>query len=122
MTLTLRFVLLAASISNCAWILFRIRKEQVKIEDSVFWILWSFLLILMCLFPQVVELGARITGVQAPVNFVFLAIIFVLFLKLFRSSIRISQLEGRLQRFVQEYALDRSTDQSAEKEKGKSIH
>lgn len=38
MTITLRIVLLVASVLNCVWIILRIRKAQAKIEDSVFWI------------------------------------------------------------------------------------
>jgi len=61
----------------------------------------------MSLFPNVVEWGALITGVQSTVNFVFLVIIFVLLLKLFRLSIRLSQVENKLQTFAQTYAIDK---------------
>lgn len=114
MTITLRIVLLLASVLNCVWIIQRIRKAQAKIEDSVFWILFSGLLVCMSIFPQIITWGAAITGVYSPVNFVFLAIIFVLIVKLFRMSIRISQLESKLQTFVQTYAIDKF--QSKEKE------
>lgn len=107
MTVTLRIILLAASILNCAWIIQRIRKAQTRIEDSVFWILFSGLLIGMSLFPQMIEWGAAITGVQSAVNFVFLSIIFVLMAKLFRVSIKMSQMEHKLQTFAQIYAIDK---------------
>lgn len=107
MTIALRVVLLVVSILNCVWIILRIRKAQAKIEDSVFWILFSGLLVCMSIFPQVVSWGAAIIGVQSPVNFVFLAIIFVLILKLFRLSIKLSQVESKLQSFVQSYAIDK---------------
>ena len=107
MTVTLRIILLAASILNCAWIIQRIRKAQTRIEDSVFWILFSGLLIGMSLFPQMIEWGAAITGVQSAVNFVFLSIIFVLMVKLFRVSIKMSQVEHKLQTFAQTYAIDK---------------
>lgn len=108
MTMTLRIVLVVVSILNCAWILLRIRKAQVKIEDSVFWILFSAMLIFMSVFPGMITWGTEIVGVQSPVNFVFLAIIFVLLLKVFRLSIRVSQLESKLQAFVQRYAIDKA--------------
>lgn len=107
MTLTLRIVLLLASALNCVWIILRIRKAQAKIEDSVFWILFSGLLVCMSIFPQIIEWGAAVTGVYSPVNFVFLAIIFVLIVKLFRISIKLSQVENKLQTFVQTYAIDK---------------
>lgn len=110
MTLVLRLVLILTPIATCVWILSRIRKSKMKIEDSVFWILFSFLLVVMGIFPQLVGLGARITGVQSSVNFVFLSIIFILILKMFRMSMKISCLENKLQTFVQIYAIHRKED------------
>jgi len=71
MTITLRIVLLLASVLNCAWIIQKIRKSQAKIEDSIFWILLSGILVCMSIFPQIVKWGAAVTGVQSTVNFVF---------------------------------------------------
>ena len=44
-------------------------------------------------------------GIQSPVNFIFLAIIFVLIIKLFRMTIRVSQLSSKLQTLTQDFAL-----------------
>lgn len=106
MSVTLRIVLLVVSFLTCLWVIQRIRKSQVKIEDSVFWILFSVLLVGMSICPGLVTWGARIVGVQSASNFVFLAIIFVLLLKVFRMSIRISQLESKLQTFAQTYTIN----------------
>lgn len=114
MTITLRIILLVASVLNCVWIIRRIRKSQAKIEDSVFWVLFSGLLVCMSMFPQIIEWGAAITGVQSTVNFVFLIIIFVLILKIFRLSVKMSQLENKLQTFAQIYAIDKFSLQKKE--------
>ncbi len=116
MTILLRIMLFVV---NLVQVLVRINKAQVKIEDALFWFLFSGLLILMSLFPQLIDLGAELTGVQSSVNFVFLAIIFVLIIKIFRMSIRISQLEAKLQTFVQNYAIDKNRLEHAE-QKGAS--
>lgn len=112
MSVTLRIALLAVSVLNFVWTVMRIRKSQVKIEDTVFWILFSALLIVMSIFPGLVEWGAKLMGVQSASNFVFLAIIFVLLLKMFRMSVRISQLESKLQTFAQTYAIDKTAENS----------
>ena len=106
MSIVLRIILIIVSILNCGWILKRIQKSQVKIEDSILWILFSGFLIFISIFPGIVEYGAKLTGIASPVNFVYLAIIFILILKIFRLSIRISQLESKLQTLAQKYALD----------------
>jgi len=116
MTATLRIVLIIVSFANCVWVLRRIRKAQVKIEDTVFWILFSAFLVLMSLFPKVVEWGAKILGVQSPVNFIFLAIIFVLILKVFRMTMKLSVLESKIAAFAQSYAIKQMRDEATEKE------
>ena len=116
MTVTLRIILLIASILNCAWIIQRIRKAQTRIEDSVFWILFSGLLIGMSLFPQIIEWGAAITGVQSAVNFVFLSIIFVLMVKLFFMTIELSSLENKVKDLTQELALEEKEHRDEQKE------
>lgn len=114
MSVTLRVILLVVSFLTCLWIIQRIRKSQVKIEDSVFWILFSFVLVGMSLFPDVVMLGAAVAGVQSASNFVFLAIIFILLLKVFRMSVRISQLESKLQTFAQTFAIQEKCHRNQE--------
>ncbi len=115
MTTTLRFVLIIVSMANCVWVLRRIRRAQVKIEDTVFWILFSAFLVLMSLFPKVVSWGAKILGVQSSVNFIFLAIIFVLILKVFRITMKVSVLESKVAAFAQSYAIKQMQDEAAEK-------
>lgn len=106
MSIILRSVLIVASVLNCLWVLIQIRKVRIRVADSVFWILFSALLLFISLFPQVPEWGARVLGVQSPVNFIFLAIIFILLLKLFRMTIKVSQLESKLVHLAQTYAID----------------
>ena len=106
MSIVLRVVLILASILNCAGIIRRICKSQAKIEDAVFWVSFSGVLIALSLFPQLANIGAFITGVQSPVNFIFLCIIFILLVKIFRLSIKLSILESKLQAFAQRYGID----------------
>lgn len=100
-----RIILILSSVLTAFWILRKIRKSQVKIEDAVFWLLFSVGLIVMSVFPQLVNWAAELIGVASPVNFVFLAIIFVLLVKLFLLSIKVSQQEYKLHAFAQTYAI-----------------
>lgn len=114
MTMVLRGVLIVASVLNCWWIIRRIQKAQAKIEDSVFWICFSGVLIVMSVFPELVIWGARVTGVQSPVNFVFLCIIFILMVKIFRLSVKVSLLESKLQGLAQRYGIDHLKEELSE--------
>lgn len=101
----LRIVILIASLFTLLYVLRKIRKSQLQLQDSLFWIFLSFVFILMAAFPQVIYLISRLFGFQAPVNLVFLIMIFILLLKVFLSSIKISQLENKLDQLIQETAI-----------------
>ncbi len=105
MTVTLRIILILASIVCCSWILRNIQKARVRIEDSVFWICFSGGLVLISFFPKIVDCGAKITGIQSAQNFLFLAVIFVLIVKIFRMTLRVSQMDSKLQTLTQTIAI-----------------
>ncbi len=106
MSVTLRIVLIVMSILTSIYVLVQIRKSQLKIEEASFWFFFSAILILMGLFPQIVNFGAKIFGVQAPVNFVFLGIIFILIIRLFHLNVKLSQLENKVENLTQRYSID----------------
>lgn len=105
MSWLLRLILILASGLTCFWILRKIRKSEVRIEDSVFWLVFSLGLIILSLFPQLATWISILIGMVSPANFVFLSIIFVLLIKLFLLSIKTSQQEHKLQTFVQNYTI-----------------
>ena len=106
MTLLLRVVLTVVSILTTILIVRKVRMSQMRIEDSVFWIGFSFLLIVFSVFPKIVYLMSDMVGTQTPVNFIFLFVIFLLILKMFRMSVRISQLETKIKDLAQKMAID----------------
>lgn len=106
MTFMLRIVLIIVSMATTALIMRRIRQSKLQIEDSIFWIGFSFILILFSIFPQIPAILARMAGTYTTANFIFLAVIFLLIVKMFHMSIKMSQLESRVKELVQEMALE----------------
>ncbi len=118
MSVLLRSVLVLASVGTTLLIMRRIRKEKMMIEDSLFWIGFSFMLILFSVFPQIVFKMSDLVGTQAPANFIFLFIIFVLIVRMFQMSMKISQLESKLKDLVARIAIDENirTNEAGRKE------
>lgn len=110
MTMLLRTVLVLVSLLTTLVIMRKIRQSKMRIEDSVFWIGFLFLLILFSIFPQIVFLMSDMTGTQTPVNFIFLFVIFVLILRIFRLTVKISQLETKVRDLVQKIAIDENLE------------
>lgn len=106
MSFMLRVALIIVSVVTTFMIMRKIRKEKMMIEDSLFWIGFSFMLIVFSFFPQIVFKMSELVGTQAPANFIFLFIIFVLIVRMFQMSMKISQLESKLKDLVARIAID----------------
>lgn len=106
MPIQLRIALIIISLLTCYYTLSKIRKSQMQIEDSLFWIFTSISLVVLSIFPKIAFFFAGLFAIDSAVNFVFLVIIFILILKVFMLSIRLSQTEERLKSLVQRLAID----------------
>ena len=102
---TLKALLVVASILTVCWILRKIRKNKVKMEDAIFWIFFAGILLLLAIFPEISYELCRIFGIMSPSNLVFLVIIFLLVEKIFTLSIIVSQLEEKIGVLSAEVAL-----------------
>ena len=105
MSISLRVILVLISVLNLLNIIRKIRKFKLQIEYAIFWVLFSVLLIVLALIPEISIYLAEWIGVRSPVNMVFLVVIFVLLLKTFYMTLEISQLQYKLQELVQRLAL-----------------
>ena len=106
MSVALRILLIVVSVMNTLNILKRIRKSKLQIEYSIFWLLFSMVLIVISVFPQIVIKLAQLIGFQSPANMVFLLVIFALMFKSFQSTLEISQLQYKIEELTQKIALE----------------
>lgn len=105
MSIALRLLLLIASIFTFLYIVRKLRKSQLQVMDTVFWIVLATILIVLSVFPQIAYWIANILEIQSPVNFIFLLIIFMLMIRNFLLTIKVSQLEDKLKTLVEELAI-----------------
>lgn len=105
MSITLRILLLLASIVTAVWILWRVRKAKVKMEDAIFWICMALVLFVMGTFTKLTFWLSGLLGIQSPANCVFIIIIALLIEKIFTLSIKFSQLEDKVEVLTAEVAL-----------------
>ena len=97
-----RLLLIAGSLCTVLFILRRIRHAKIQI----FWFAFSGLLLLLSLFPQIAYWVAARLGFISPINAVYLAIIFLLLIKQFFMSVRLSQMDSKLKALAQKVALN----------------
>lgn len=96
MSITLRVLLIVSSFLSFILCITKIKKSQLKVENSVVWMLGTIVLILMSIFSNVVEWISSKMGFLAPVNFVFLIIISFLLIQVFIDNLRITQLNEKI--------------------------
>ena len=117
MTPLLRVVLMIASVLVALFILLRIRKKHLNIDDAMYWLFFSLLILVLGIFPDIAEWAATLIGVDAASNFVFLVMIFLILIKLFYVCIDLSIQKQRLTRLIQRLAL--MNKEMREEERGK---
>ena len=61
---------------------------------------------MLAIFPGIAYWASRLLGFQSPINFVYIVVIFLLLVKQFLLSIRISQLDSRLRILTEQVALN----------------
>jgi hypothetical protein len=105
MSFTFRVVLLAVSLLSAGYTFRKIRKSQMLTYDAIFWVLFSLGTIVLSIVPEIAIKGSELLGIESSANFVFLAVLFVVIIKLFLLSIDISVLKTKLKFLVEEYAI-----------------
>ena len=102
---TLRILLFFAAIATSGWILYKIRKLQVKMQDAIFWVIFAGILFVLGIFPEACYWLTDKLGIMSPANLIFLVVIFLLLEKVFTLSIVVSQLEEKVTVLSSEVAL-----------------
>ena len=107
MSVQLRILLAVGALSAFLFVARNIRKNKIRMEDAVFWVVLSVLLLVVALVPQIAIRCAALIGFISASNFVFLVIVGLLLMKLFSLSAEVSRLKFKVESLVQEEALTR---------------
>lgn len=113
MSLTVRILCIIGAIFMFLFITNSVRKKRIQIADSIFWVLFSFLIMIIAIFPQIAISLSELIGIASPSNFVFLCIIALLMLKVFTLTATVSKLQHRVNELAQEEALLAYPDQGS---------
>ena len=106
MTLLFRLMLFFMSLLSIVFFLYNIRKAKMRVDDSLFWIIFASLGIVLSIFPGILIWFAGLFGIISPVNFLFLALLFILIIRNFSLTVKLSQLQMKLNKLGQDYAME----------------
>lgn len=105
MSIVLRAVLLLGALLVLYFVIRKLRKAQIEVLDSVFWLFSAFSFVVLAAFPQVAFWLSSLLGFESPANFVFLYVIVLLLYREFSNTVSISKLRRRINQLVEEQAL-----------------
>lgn len=105
MSIELRVVLFLGATLTLLYFLLNIRKKRLQIKYSIFWALFSFALVLFSLFPNVVNSVSHLLGFETSANFLYVVIIFIIIIKQFKDTIKLSFLEQKIIVLSQKIAM-----------------
>lgn len=113
MDVTLRIVLLVASVLFLAFVLFRIRRGKYLLKYSLIWIALSLLGVISSIFPEWIVFLAHVAGFSVPSNFVYFALIILLLISNLILCGILSRQETTIKSVVQELSILKSESQQS---------
>ena len=105
MSWPLRLFLLISAFIVLIFIFKKIRKSEFEIADSIFWFLFAAILAALAIFPTIAYVLSEALGFVSPSNFVFLAVIAILLIRLFNLNAELAHLRAKVNGLIQEIAL-----------------
>ncbi len=107
MPIALRIALIIGAVALVLLVIGGVRKSRMRIEDSLFWIVLSLLVLVLSIFPYIGYWASDLLDFQSPISFIMLFFIAVLMAKCFSLARQVSQLENKMKELTQRVAVDR---------------
>ncbi len=105
-----RLMLISVSVITLCFIIFKVKKSKMQIEDTVFWVLFSLLFLCISLFPTIVFFFSNLLNLEDPTNLLYLGIIFILIINQFRMQQKLSLLRNQVKTLIQNRAIENNAN------------
>ena len=101
---SLQISMLTGSLGTLIFILIAAKKTNMNIRYTVVWIFWACIIIVLAIFPELIDILERILSIAMPVNALFLVFIFLLYLLCFYLFIMLSKQNEQIKSLTYEIA------------------
>ena len=105
MAIQFRLLLIAGSFFTFLFFLNNIKKSRLKISHSIFWIVFGLVLLALALVPEGIIQVSKLLGIQSPANLVYVVIIFMMIIKMFTNTLKMSKMSEQITALTQELAI-----------------
>ena len=105
MGLKLQMFFVIASVLTFIFVIKKIQKHGLNIDDAIVWILWSIVLFIVSVFPSIPTWISKKLGFMSTSNFIFCLFIFFLYIMLFNQTTQISKLKEKQKDLIQKLSI-----------------
>lgn len=112
MTFELQYVFIVASLGTLIFVIRKIRKHRLNIDDAIIWVIWAILLLILSVFPGLASWVSTKLGFMSPSNFILSLFTFFLYIILFFQTITISSLKEKNKELIQKLSLKDQEDRT----------
>lgn len=105
MSVILKITIILLGIIFVVTVIYLLVKKRINERNSFFWLGGSLVILILSIMPDILEIIARITGVDYPPTLLFLLSILVILFILLHQSIQISILQDRCRELSQHMAI-----------------
>lgn len=111
----LQIVFIIASVLTIIYVIRKIRKHGLNIDDSIVWIIWAVVLLIFSIFSGIPYFLSEKLGFMSTSNFIFSLFIFFLYIMLFSQTIQISKLKEKQKDLIQKLSIKEYEEQKKQK-------
>lgn len=105
MTFGLRLILITASILMLIFVIHEVKKAKMQVFDSVVWILFSVMLVLLGLFPDIAISVKKLIGIESTVNCIFLFIFLFVIVEVFSLTVKLSKVDFKVNNGIEYFSV-----------------
>lgn len=105
MTTRLQMIIAVFTVLMILYVVRMTRRNKIDLRFSLRWVFLCLLVLLMDVFPGILNWFAAVAGIQLPSNMIFIAAIILLTLTVYSLTTAVSRLTESNSRLVQEIAL-----------------
>ncbi len=87
------------------FIIISVKRSALTVKESFYWFASTVLMLILSIFPKIIDYLASLVGVAYPPSLLFVLAIVFLILMLFRCSKRISSQDEKIKYLIQEVAI-----------------
>ena len=116
MSFKLQLVFIFASLITFLFVIKKIQKHRLNIDDAIIWILWSIGLLIISIFPQIPGWISKKLGFMSTSNFIFCVFILFLYIMLFTQTAQISKLKEKQKELMQKLSIKEYEEKKGENE------